>query len=493
MTTALRIHNDSMRQRKFGQFFTPQGIANLMASFFEARGEEIRLLDAGAGTGALTVAFVRQLCSREMRPRRIEVTAYEIDDSLMPALQTSMSDCGRQCANVGIEFSVNIRNEDFISSGSRRDELFGTPLPLFNAAIANPPYGKIRSDSINRAVLSSAGIETSNLYSAFVTLILGLLETGGEIVAITPRSFCNGPYFRTFREQLLNSTSLRRLHVFESRKAAFHQDDVLQENIIVHAVKGVQQTSGVTVSGSNGTPGGLVTMREVPFSEVITPSDIEKFIHFPENRASARAYSIMQRLSCSLSDLGLSVSTGRVVDFRARNFLRDIPEDNTVPLIYPVHFENGYVRWPRINSRKPSAIISNAETRSLLVPSAKYVLTKRFTAKEEPRRVVACIFEPAHIPASLVGFENHLNYFHSNGGAIEDDLAKGLAAFLNSTVVDLFFRRFSGHTQVNATDLRNLRFPSKETLSDIGYRLSTLNVRQEELDKIVEQKLSERD
>jgi adenine-specific DNA-methyltransferase len=31
--------------------------------------------------------------------------------------------------------------------------------------------------------------------------------------------------------------ALRELHVFESRKAAFAEDDVLQENIILHAVK----------------------------------------------------------------------------------------------------------------------------------------------------------------------------------------------------------------------------------------------------------------
>ena len=39
-------------------------------------------------------------------------------------------------------------------------------------------------------------------------------------------------------------------------------------------------------------------------------------------------------------------------------------------------------------------------------------------------------------------------------------LACGLALYLNSTVVDQFFRMFNGHTQVNATDLRALPYPS---------------------------------
>ena len=44
-----------------GQFLTPQAIGTFMASLFEARPAEIRLLDAGAGDGALTAAFVKKL------------------------------------------------------------------------------------------------------------------------------------------------------------------------------------------------------------------------------------------------------------------------------------------------------------------------------------------------------------------------------------------------------------------------------------------------
>ncbi|MBL1130482.1 MAG: hypothetical protein D8M54_18535 [Chloroflexi bacterium] len=41
-----------------GQFFTPPPVVRLMASFFETLPADIHLLDAGAGVGVLTAAFV---------------------------------------------------------------------------------------------------------------------------------------------------------------------------------------------------------------------------------------------------------------------------------------------------------------------------------------------------------------------------------------------------------------------------------------------------
>ena len=75
-----------------------------------------------------------------------------------------------------------------------------------------------------------------------------MLVNGGELVAITPRSFCNGPYFKPFREDFLETMSLRRLHVFKSRSAAFSRDAVLQENIIFHAVKGTAKPKRIIIS-----------------------------------------------------------------------------------------------------------------------------------------------------------------------------------------------------------------------------------------------------
>src|SRR3989338_9291575 len=119
----------------------------------------------------------------------------------------------------------------------------------YTHAILNPPYKKICTNSKHRKLLRMVGIETVNLYTAFVALTVLLMEKGGEIVAIIPRSFCNGSYYRPFRNLILRTFSIRQLNLFESRDRAFKDDEVLQENIIIHLIKGEPQDT-VIVSAS---------------------------------------------------------------------------------------------------------------------------------------------------------------------------------------------------------------------------------------------------
>ena len=62
-----------------------------------------------------------------------------------------------------------------------------------------------------------------------------MLKPKGEMVFITPRSFCSGLYYKKFREWLLNNVQITNIHIFESRKDVFDKDKVLQENIIIKA------------------------------------------------------------------------------------------------------------------------------------------------------------------------------------------------------------------------------------------------------------------
>jgi len=463
-----------------------------MASLFGRLPPNVRLLDAGAGAGALTEAFVLRACSGQDGVKAIDATLYEIDSAIQAKLSRTMERCQTMCSRGGIKFSFAIHASDFIEEASTllAQELFHRRVAVFDAAIVNPPYRKINAQSRERSFLRRAGIETTNLYTGFISLIHRLLAPGGELVAITPRSFCNGTYFRGFREDLLNHLEIHRLHIFDSRSAAFARDNVLQENVVFHAVKGRRQPPKVTISASSGTGSGDMLEARTCFGEIVHAKDPEIFIHIPSAATHTQSKEVMDGLDASLASLKISVSTGAVVDFRLKTFLRQDSQEGTVPLIYPCHFNGGLVHWPKAGSRKPNAILDNDETRSWLAPSGLYLLTKRFTSKEERRRLVACLFDPAVVRSKRVGFENHLNYFHSNGGGLDRDLAFGLFAFLNSTVVDQYFRRFSGHTQVNATDLRNLAYPDRSTLEAIGRRIENPNLSQEEIDALVEKYIS---
>jgi len=473
---------------EIGQFLTPVATARFMSSMFESGPPEMMILDPGAGAGVLFATYVETLISQENRPLSIKVVAYETDSTIMPYLEDTLKRCQSLCISNGIEFHGTIKREDFVTAAiaETRESLFVVPGERFTHVILNPPYKKINSQTAMSRMLYSSHIEVVNLYAAFVWLSMLLLKPGGQMVAITPRSFCNGPYFKKFRVSFLRMMSLKLIHIFESRTKAFGDDNVLQENIIYHAFRGLQKSKSTIISTSDGLDFDKARTISVPYERVVHPSDRDMFIHLDIDSTDASPIERMKCLSASLNKLGLSVSTGRVVDFRAREHLQMFPQQDTVPLIYPCHFAKGFINWPVESGKKHNAIALSAETSDLLVEAGFYVLTKRFSSKEQQRRVMAAIYDPTRFDARLVGFENHLNYFHKQGKGLPADLTKGLALYLNSTVADQYFRLFSGHTQVNATDLRKMPYPSHGQLVRLGAYVEETMPNQETIDAIIE-------
>lgn len=471
---------DRKKRSALGQFMTPSSIAEFMASLFEKRDlASVRLLDAGAGLGSLSTAFVLRSRKWNSDFSKLSITAFEIDNFLKTELENLFA-----CMSSTDRFSYEIEETDFIEEAAHRI-LFGRGEP-FTHAILNPPYKKLNSDSRHRSLLRSVGIETVNLYSAFVALAIRLLGTNGQLVAIVPRSFCNGPYYKSFRKQIIRNTAIKRIHLFSSRNKAFKDDDVLQENVIIALEKGGIQKD-VSVSTSTDATFSDLEIHEFPFSRIRYPNDPENFLHIPTS-TELDFHEVLGDFRNSLSDLFIEVSTGPVVDFRMREYALKAPNLESVPLLYPGHFEGSELIWPRENWKKPNALIVNGETRRWLYPTGYYTVVRRFSSKEEKRRIRAVVFSPQQLPDyKYIGFENHLNVFHFRKEGIDPDVAYGLSVFLNTTAVDKYFRRLNGHTQVNATDLRRLKYPSISTLKTMG-KLGRGNdvTNQETVDAILE-------
>tara|TARA_R110001583_G_scaffold76235_1_gene208927 strand:+ start:15716 stop:17236 length:1521 start_codon:yes stop_codon:yes gene_type:complete len=480
---ANKLLDEDTRGKK-GQFMTPASAAYILAGMFRDLDGELNVLDAGAGVGSLTTALVKRALT-DFQPTCINANVWELENVLVENLNRSLVLCQEASTESNVVWNTQVNQVDFIQHAIDiiKAREAGEETAVFNKAILNPPYLKIAAASKERANLRSVGVETGNLYSCFVALALMLLEDGGEIVAITPRSFCNGPYFNDFRRILLDGNNLSKLHVFESRTRAFKGDKVLQENVIYHIVKGEAQGQvEITSSSCADDPHPVVRMAE--FNEVVNPGNISRFIHIVTNDEQAEIATHVGRMSCSLEELGIEASTGKVVDFRTRSNLRHDPEEGTVPLIYPMHFNDCLIEYPVLSKKKPNAIVLNDETVKQMVPNGTYVLTKRLTSKEETRRIVAGLYTAAIADVEVVGFENKTNYFHADGKPLEMDFAKGLWVYLNSSLVDQYFRQFNGHTQVNATDLRTLRYPTREQLIVMGQQVHQFN--QKLFDELVE-------
>lgn len=224
----------------------------------------------------------------------------------------------------------------------------------------------------------------------------------------------------------------------------------------------------MTVSTSTDDTFTDLATHEHPFARIVFLDDPERFIHVPTS-PEKQVTELSSSVRYALADLGIEVSTGPVVDFRLKEHLRDMPEQGTVPLLYPAHFANGGTTWPIEGMKKPNAIARNADTEKWLYPSGFYCVVRRFSSKEETRRIVASVVDPDTFSAApVLAFENHLNVFHENRRGLPQALARGLTVFLSTTSVDEAFRRFSGHTQVNATDLKLMKYPSRDVLIQLG-------------------------
>lgn len=442
-----------------GQFMTPAVIAEFMAARAVPPCSQriVRILDPAAGAGILAAALVEALLRPVNAPDKIEVTMYEVDRHFLPALRRLAALMRRTARERNVGLSVSVRNEDFLLSREAAERK-----PIADIVIANPPYFKIGAGDPRAIAHKYAVYGQPNIYGLFMAVCADLLAPSGRWCFITPRSWTNGMYFASARRHMFRSLHVDAMHFFESRTAHFTEDDILQEAMITWATASATSSADVVVSTSDGSRDlSEVELRRLPIEEVVG-QDEAQMVTLP----SAGQHSPWAGWHGTLGAYGLKVSTGPVVAFRATEVLRAGATAKTVPLLWMQHIKHMQIQWPI--SKKLEHIVANASTAWMLIPNATTVVMRRFSPKEDVRRVTAAPYIGGSLPGAMIGLENHTNYIYRPGSELSDPEARGLAALLNSPIVDSYFRSIAGNTQVNATDLRKLPLPSLSKIVAIG-------------------------
>lgn len=455
-------------RRDHGLYLTPSRIARHAAAMVEAVDGPVRILDPAAGAGMLCCAMVEELVGRGVAS--VEVVAYEIDRTLAVKLIDVLNDLRKWAEVRGATLAYHVRAEDFLlANGHVLDRgAKASAVGAFDVVISNPPYFKLGKSDPRALAAASIVHGQPNIYGLFMAVGAAMLRPGGKLSYIVPRSFASGLYFQALRRRFFGMVRPTGLHVFDSRSEAFGRDEVLQENVILAGRREDGWSGGrIHVGESAGVADlGATGGRSIPMSDVLDVESADMVLRIPSSRGAQEDMArTVNGWTGSLSTYGWRVSTGPVVPFRARELQSQVGGSGYVPLLWMRHVTPMAAAWP-VPGRKPEHIREEGANR-LLVPNRNYVLMRRFSPKEDQRRIVAAPFVAADFPFASVGFENHLNYVHSLDGMTEDETV-GLAAVLNSALLDAWFRSVSGNTQVSATEMRSMPLPPLETIREIG-------------------------
>ncbi len=489
-------------RKKHGLYLTPVAAADFMAAQIQVVGDGLRVLDPAAGMGVLCCAAIEALANCAPSPGSIELVAYEVDADLTEPLEAVLEYLEQWCREeheIGLDF--RIESADFVMAHAevlrREDRLipYESDDVEFDIAISNPPYFKI-SKSDPRAVLASTVVHGQpNIYALFMAVSAALVRPGGDFISITPRSFASGLYFRQFRQVFFDLVRPTLVHAFGSRREAFKRDEVLQENVILHGTRlnsaPQDRQAPFVISSSRGVDDLSDSYcRTTLLQAALDLDDSDRVLRLPVSDEDARVLDLVDSWPNTLASLGVRISTGPVVPFRAKDLVDhegDVPESH-VPLLWMNHVRPMQVTWPL--HRHKAEYIKRQGAEKLLLPNRNYVLLRRFTAKEEVRRLSAAPYVAQSMPVPLVGLENHLNYIYRQPGSLTGEEAWGLAALYNSRLLDTYFRCLNGHTQVNATELRAMPLPASDFIVELGERVQQLVNPIDHLDSLIAEILS---
>jgi adenine-specific DNA-methyltransferase len=462
-----------------GQFFTPLEIASAMASYAVFEGNSVSILDPGCGTAVLSCALIEYLIKSNKDLISIKLVVYETDPELVPVLKKVLEYLEDWVKNKGIQVNIILHQEDYILQNAdyfnEPGDLFTKPAELFDIVISNPPYFKLAID--DPKVLAAKVVVNGhpNIYAIFMALSAKMLNTGGELIFITPRSYAAGNYFKKFRAYFFNLIDPDRIHLFVSRKDTFRKDKVLQETVIFKGTRRMRNGEKVIVSSSAGIKDlANPSVKAFPKKVIIDAQSTEKILYLPTTDFEEAVLGIVRNWTGNLSKYQIQISTGPVVAFRSLKYICEQFENSSVqlaPLIWLHNVKQMKLEWPVDKSNKGQYINIEEKSKPLLIPKKNYVLLRRFSSKDDKSRLIAAPCFGNDFNGDYIGIENKVNYIYRPKGNLERNEVLGLCALYNSRFYDIYFRIFNGNVNVSATELREMALPSLEMIREIGERI----------------------
>jgi adenine-specific DNA-methyltransferase len=265
----------------------------------------------------------------------------------------------------------------------------------------------------------------------------------------------------------LTEGRLEHIHLFVSRNKVFDKEQVLQETIIIKIKKTYDTPKDVTITSSESNHDfEELTSLSVPYNLVVSGEDY--YVYLVTDEKEVIVLKKLQKFDKTLPQIGVKMKTGLTVDFRNREILRDEQEEGAIPLFYSQHIRKGKVQFP-IQKEHEYMV---TDKKGLMQDNKNYLFVKRFTAKEEPRRLQCGVYLANNYPMyKKISTQNKINFIDGVMTEMSECLVYGLYVIFNSTLYDEYYRILNGSTQVNSTEINVMPVPNLECVQEMGRKL----------------------
>jgi len=218
------------RRKARGAFFTPPAIADYLAAWAVDDDPEAKLLDPTCGEAVFLLSAGRRL-------KKLGRTASQLDEQLFGVDLHERSLNEAMALLEADDLDAHLVADDFFNVPTPLQ--LGSPLPLVDAVIGNPPFiryqehtGLTRKRSAEAAF--AQGVRLSGLASSWAALVVhacGFLKPEGRLAMVLPAELLTVHYAEPIRRWLRSRFETVNLVLFEELQFA----DALEKVVLVIA------------------------------------------------------------------------------------------------------------------------------------------------------------------------------------------------------------------------------------------------------------------
>lgn len=188
-------------RKKYGQFFTPFVLAEIMAKWILGNKKGLTVLEPAFGLGVFSRALLK-------RNGKLQIKGFEIDHKIFEKAKDLFQD------NCNVDLVL-------------QDYMYNDWENKYDGIICNPPYFKFH-DYDNKSILKEVESRTSfklngftNLYTLFLLKSIYQLNPNGRAAYIIPSEFLNSDYGKLIKFYLVKSKTLRHIIVIDFEENVF--------------------------------------------------------------------------------------------------------------------------------------------------------------------------------------------------------------------------------------------------------------------------------